>query len=247
VKRRVKTHTAKAQDSPTPVPWRWRSRAARITGSHRPRQRPVLAVPRWLRLLPDSVRCLTPGGFASPIRGPPSRAEEVQGALKQAGAGGRTAPAPGAPPAGAFPRHVARRPSGRAAHRRARRCTGLGRPPSWPAAPARLANSPARRGPRRRGSGRGGGGWAARALVCGTSQRSYPAWRPTRRASCFRLAILLSPPYRERFWIFLFLLTFQKHDTILSNMINMVMNACACCCRAWGSSRAFRRAAFRAG
>src|SRR5438128_1813001 len=37
VKRRVKTHTASAQDSSTPVPWRWRSRGASIRGSHRPR------------------------------------------------------------------------------------------------------------------------------------------------------------------------------------------------------------------
>ena len=36
VKRRVKTHTASAQDSSPPVPWRWRSRAARIRESHRP-------------------------------------------------------------------------------------------------------------------------------------------------------------------------------------------------------------------
>src|SRR5271166_2597571 len=36
--------------------------------SHRPRHRPALAVPRCMRLLPESVRRLTPGGFASPTR-----------------------------------------------------------------------------------------------------------------------------------------------------------------------------------
>ena len=37
VTRRVKTHTARTQDSSTLVPWRWRSRGARIRGSYRPR------------------------------------------------------------------------------------------------------------------------------------------------------------------------------------------------------------------
>lgn len=41
LKRRVETHTARAQDSSAPVPWRWRSRGARIRGSHRPAQRTV--------------------------------------------------------------------------------------------------------------------------------------------------------------------------------------------------------------
>jgi hypothetical protein len=36
VKRRVKTHTASAQDSSAPVPWRWRSRGARIRGCKEP-------------------------------------------------------------------------------------------------------------------------------------------------------------------------------------------------------------------
>src|SRR5262249_34576261 len=36
-KRRVETHTPRAQDSSTPVSERWRSRAARRRGSHRPR------------------------------------------------------------------------------------------------------------------------------------------------------------------------------------------------------------------
>jgi Transposase DDE domain group 1 len=38
LKRRVKTHTAKSQDSSTPVPWRWRSRGARIRGWDRRRR-----------------------------------------------------------------------------------------------------------------------------------------------------------------------------------------------------------------
>src|ERR1700730_6291594 len=42
LKRRVKTHTASAQDSSTPVPWRWRSRGARIRGSHRPAYQEII-------------------------------------------------------------------------------------------------------------------------------------------------------------------------------------------------------------
>ena len=40
LKRRVRTHTASAQDSSTPVPWRWRSREARIRGLQRTRPFP---------------------------------------------------------------------------------------------------------------------------------------------------------------------------------------------------------------
>src|SRR5262249_2564017 len=43
-----------------------RTRCARR--SDRPRHRPALAVPRCWRLLPESVRQLKPGGFASPTR-----------------------------------------------------------------------------------------------------------------------------------------------------------------------------------
>src|SRR5262249_25581369 len=49
VKRRVKTHTASAQDSSTPVPWRWRSRAARIRGG--------IARSSWEALSPRGPLC----------------------------------------------------------------------------------------------------------------------------------------------------------------------------------------------
>ena len=56
-KRRVKTHTASAQDNSTPVPWRWRSRGARIRGSHRPSGRFLSSIPR--RVGPPRARQLS--------------------------------------------------------------------------------------------------------------------------------------------------------------------------------------------
>src|SRR5207253_5635070 len=64
LKRRVRTHTASAQDSSTPVPWGWRSRGSRIRGSHRPRHPLALAVPQHLRPLPEWLRHLTADGLA---------------------------------------------------------------------------------------------------------------------------------------------------------------------------------------
>ena len=53
LKRRVKTHTAKSQDSSTPVPWRWRSRGARIRGWDRPMSQTSNAQPT-----PDGHSCV---------------------------------------------------------------------------------------------------------------------------------------------------------------------------------------------